>query len=103
MNDSSNNTPELKSVEEIVSSSFDSARQSLCDCHEKCESIVRESPTASVLGAVAAGYILHRLPVRDILVTQVRVISALAPPALILFGAMKLLGFLQNRISSEEE
>lgn len=103
MNDPFDNTPELLSVEEIVTSSLDSVRQSISQCHEKCEDLVRESPTASVLGAVGVGYLLHRLPVREILVTQVRVISALAPPALVLFGAAKLVGYLQSRASYEEE
>jgi hypothetical protein len=40
---------------------------------------------------------LHRLPVRAILITQVRVLSALAPPALFLYGAVKLFCFLQRR------
>jgi hypothetical protein len=51
----------------------------------------------SVLGAAAAGYLLHRMPVRAILVTQVRVLSALTPPALFLFGAAKLYEFLQKQ------
>jgi hypothetical protein len=37
------------------------------------------------------------MPVRAILVTQVRVLSALTPPALLLFGAAKLYDFLQNQ------
>jgi hypothetical protein len=45
----------------------------------------------------AAGYLLNRLPVRAILVTQVRVLSALMPPALFLFGAAKLYDFLQRQ------
>jgi hypothetical protein len=73
------------------------ARQSLRHRYEECEKAIRKSPTTSVLGAVAAGYLLHRLPVRAILVTQVRVLSALAPPALFLFGAAKLYEFLQRQ------
>lgn len=49
------------------------------------------------MGAVVAGYPLHRLPVRAILLTQVRVLSALTPPVLILFGAAKLYEFLQRQ------
>jgi len=56
-----------------------------------------------VLGAVAAGYLLHRLPVRAILVTQVRVLSALAPPALFFFGAAKLYEFLQRQEMAKQE
>ena len=65
--------------------------------YQRCENRIRRSPASSVLGAVAAGYFLHRMPVRAILVTQVRVLSALVPPALFLFGAAKLYSFLQKQ------
>ena len=81
MNDPSNNPAEPASVEEMVTASLSGVRQRIRQRHEKCESRIRLSPTASVLGAVGVGYVLHRLPVRAILVTQVRVLSALAPPA----------------------
>ena len=97
MNHPSNDPAEPMSVEQMVNTTVSSVRQSIRQRREKCESRIRESPTASVLGAVGVGYILHRLPVRAILVTQVRVLSALAPPALFLFGAAKILGFLQRR------
>ena len=92
------NRPEAPlSLEEGVNALLCDARQSLRHRYEECEKQIRKSPTTSVLGAVAAGYLLHRLPVRAILVTQVRVLSALAPPALFLFGAAKLYEFLQNQ------
>ncbi len=99
MNDLSNNpTPtEPVSVEQMVSASLCNVRQQIRQQRKKCESRIRQSPTASVLGAVGVGYVLHRLPVRAILITQVRVLSSLAPPALFLFGAAKLFGFLQRR------
>ena len=45
----------------------------------------------------AVGYCLHRLPVRSLLVAQVRLLSALAPPALFVFGAAKVYEFLQRQ------
>lgn len=66
------------------------AQQGIRRRYQQCQNQIRSSPATAVLGAVAAGYLLHRLPVRAILVTQVRVLSALAPPALFLFGAAKL-------------
>lgn len=72
-------------------------RQDIRDRYQKCENEIRKSPMTAVLGAVAVGYLLHRMPVRAILVTQVRVLSALTPPALILFGAAKLYEFLQRQ------
>jgi hypothetical protein len=97
MNDTSNHPAEPVSVEEMVHVSLCDARERIRNRYQKCEDRIREAPTASVLGAVGVGYILHRLPVRAILVTQVRVLSALAPPVLFLYGAAKLFGYLQKR------
>lgn len=85
------------SMEEMVGVSLCNARQGIRHRYQKCENQIRKSPTTAVLGAAAVGYLLHRLPVRAILVTQVRVLSALTPPALFLFGAAKLYDFLQRQ------
>lgn len=85
------------SMEEMVGVSLCNARQGIRHRYQKCENQIRKSPTTSVLGAAAVGYLLHRLPVRAILVTQVRVLSALTSPALFLFGAAKLYDFLQRQ------
>lgn len=90
-------------MEEGVNVLWCNARQGIRDRYQKCENVIRESPTAAVLGAVAVGYLLHRLPLRAILVTQVRVLSALAPPALLLFGAAKLCEFLQRQDLCKQE
>lgn len=84
-------------MEEGVHVLLCNARQGIRQRHQKCENRVRESPTSSVLGAVAVGYLLHLMPVRAILVTQVRVLTALTPPALYLFGSAKLYDFLQRQ------
>jgi hypothetical protein len=65
--------------------------------YQKCQNQIRKSPTSAVLGAVVVGYLLHLLPVRAILVTKVRVLSALTPPVLFLLGAAKLYEFLQRQ------
>jgi hypothetical protein len=83
----------------MAQASLCNVQKSICHRYQECENQIRRSPATSVLGAVAVGYLLHRLPVRAILVTQVRVLAALAPPALILFGAAKLYEFLQRRES----
>jgi hypothetical protein len=97
MNDLSNNPPAPASVEEMVNASLCGVRERMRNRFQQCEARIRQSPTASVLGAAGLGYLLHRLPVRAILVTHVRVLSALAPPALLLFGAAKFYEFLQRR------
>lgn len=71
--------------------------------HEQCEQRIRKSPTTALLGAVAAGYLLHRLPVRAILITQIRILSSLTPPALFLFGAAKIHDYLQTREWAKRE
>lgn len=84
-------------MEEGVNILLSNARQGVRQRFQKCESQIRKSPKTAVLGAVAAGYFLHRMPVRAILVTQVRILAALTPPALFLFGAAKLYEFLQTQ------
>lgn len=84
-------------MEEGISVMWNNARQGIRHRYNKCENRIRKSPTSSVLGAVAVGYFLHRMPVRAILVTQVRMLSALTPPALLLFGAAKLYEVLQKQ------
>lgn len=84
-------------MEDGVNVLLSNARLGIRRRYRECENRVRKSPTKAVLGAVAIGYLLHRLPVRAILVAQVRVLSALAPPAFFLFGAAKLYGFLQRQ------
>lgn len=79
------------------------AKQCINHRYERCQNRIRSSPTKSVIGAVAAGYFLHRLPVRAILVTQVRMLSALTPPALVIFGAAKLYDFLQKQELAKEK
>ena len=84
-------------MEEGIKVLFCNAQQGIRHRYLQCQNQIRKSPMTAVLGAVAAGYLLHRLPVRAILVTQVRVLSALAPPALLLLGAVKLYEFLQRQ------
>ena len=90
-------------MEEEVKVLLSKARQDISDRYERCQNRIRKSPTSSVLSAVATGYLLHRLPVRAIMLTQVRVLSALAPPALFLYGAAKLYEVLQRHERAEKK
>ena len=85
------------SVEEGIKVLLDNTRQVIDHRYQRCQNQVRKSPATALLGAVAAGYLLHRLPVRAILVTQIRLLSALAPPALFLLGGAKLYEFLKEQ------
>ena len=97
MNDPSNNHVEPMSVEQMVHVSLCDARRNIRRQYLKCENHMQQSPVTTVLSAVAVGCLLQRLPVRAILVTQVRVLTALAPPALFLYGAVKLYDCWQKR------
>jgi hypothetical protein len=79
------------------------ARQDMRHRYQRYQNQVRKSPTTAVLGAAAAGYLLHRLPVRAVLATQVRLLAALAPPALFVFGAAKLYEFLQTQEMAKQK
>ncbi len=87
------------SVEEGVNALLNDAQKSFRHHFKECEQRIRQSPTSSVLGAVAVGWCLHRLPVRALLVAQVRLLSALTPPALFLYGTAKVYEFLQKQKS----
>jgi hypothetical protein len=103
MNDHPLHPPAPQTVEQGVNVLIDNARQGIRHRYHQCEDRIRKSPAAAVLGATAVGYLLHRLPVRAILLTQVRVLSALTPPALLLFGAAKLYEFLQRQEPERHE
>lgn len=85
------------SLEEGVNTLLCNAQQRFRDHYQSCEEHIRHSPASSVIGAVIAGYCAHRLPLRAIAIAQVRVLAALAPPALFLFGAAKVFEFLQRQ------
>ena len=84
-------------IEQGVHSLVADVKHKACQRYEVCEQRVRESPGKAILVAVAAGYLLHRLPVRSLLVAQVRLLAALTPPTLFAFGAAKLCEFLQEQ------
>ena len=89
--------PTAPSIEEGVNALLHDAKKKACERYQHAEDCVRESPTKAILVAVGAGYLLHRLPVRSLLVSQVRLVAALAPPVLFAFGAAKLCEYLQNQ------
>lgn len=84
-------------VEQGVNALLDDAKRNVCNRYDHYEDLVRQSPGKAVLISVAAGYLLHRLPVRSLLISQVRLVTALAPPTLLAFGAAKLCEFIQNQ------
>lgn len=93
MNSDPHNGP---SVDDGIHAMLHTGKEKTVACLEKWEDCIRKNPAQAVLGAVAAGWLLHRLPVRSILVAKVKLIAALAPPAILAYGAAKLAESLQR-------
>ena len=89
--------PGRMTIEQGVNAMVSDVRNCLCRKCGECEECVRRSPGKALLLAVGAGYLLNRLPVRSLIVSQIRLAAALAPPALLAFGAAKLCEFLQSQ------
>lgn len=89
--------PVAPTIEEGVNALLHDAKEKAREGYHHYEECVRESPAKAILIAVGAGYILHRLPVRSLLVSQVRLAAALAPPVLLAFGAAKFCEYLQSQ------
>lgn len=90
-------SPPPPSIEAGINALIEDVKHQASNGYHRCEARIRKSPGKAVLAAVAAGYVLHRLPLRAILVTKVRLLTALAPPAMLAFGAAKLCEYLQTQ------
>lgn len=88
---------ESPTVEQGLNSLLHEAKAKVCTRYEDCENYVRRSPGKAMLIALGAGFVAHRLPIRSLLVTQARILTAIAPPALVAFGAAKLCEILQKQ------
>ena len=95
------NSPTTPSVDQTLDSFIHKTEESITHCLHDCEDFVRKSPTKAMLGAVAAGYLLRNLPLKSILITKIRILAALAPPALVLYGAAKVMEMLQDQQGSQ--
>lgn len=84
-------------IEQGIHALVNDGKRKLHDSCEDCRQCIRESPIQSLLLAVAAGYVLHRLPVRALLLAEFRLMTALTPPTLLAYGAVKLCEALQNQ------
>jgi hypothetical protein len=61
------------------------------------EDKIRESPTKAVLIAASLGYALHRLPLGSLLASHLKLLWALAPPAVMAAAAGKGLHVLHEK------
>lgn len=57
---------------------------------EQTEDYVRENPGRSIAYALAAGFILHRLPIARIVGALMRLVFIAFKPAILAYGATKL-------------
>ncbi len=88
---------ESPTIEQGVNTLLQDAKDCALQRYANCEARIRRSPTKAVLCATAVGYCLHRLPVRAIIIAQVRLVTAVAPVAAFAFGAAKIFEYLQNQ------
>lgn len=58
---------------------------------------VREKPTQSLLYAFAAGYVLNRLPLGQVIGGLLRLLILALRPAIVIYGAAKLYQAAQER------
>ena len=79
----------LKAVEGVLTDAVHQAEGMFRERWEKVEDKIRESPTKAVLIAAGIGYLMHRLPFRSLCVTQLKLLWALAPPAVMAVAAGK--------------
>lgn len=77
-----------------VDAALAQVEHAVVDSYHRFEDAVRDAPAKYVFGAVAVGYCLHQLPLGAIIRGKLRLLSALAPPALLLLGAAKAYEFL---------
>jgi len=81
-------------LESSIATACESLTQA-CETYSKqCEENIRRSPLPSVLFAAAFGYLLQFLPVRRIMSGVIRVFLSLIQPAVLIFGAARLVSLL---------
>lgn len=84
-------------VEEGVRTLIADAKNCVQSRLAKCEAEVVRHPGKAIAIAVAAGVLLHRLPVRSLLVANVKLLAALTPPVLLALGSAKAAEYFQNK------
>lgn len=85
------------SIEDSIHVLVDQARHGFRQRYQACKQRIRQTPVKAVLGAAAAGYCAHHLPVRALVSANVRLLAALLPPTLVLLGAAKVYEYLQHQ------
>ena len=68
-----------------------------CEFTRSCEDTIRRAPIASLGAAVVAGLVLTRLPLVAIFGALFRLSFALARPALVVFGILKIVELCREK------
>ena len=84
-------------IEEHLTTAFHHVEDVLRNRWQILEENVRKNPTAAILIAVGVGHCLHRLPLRSLLGTQMKLLWALVPPGLLAAAATKAYRMLEER------
>lgn len=81
---------------DIAQRSLQYTRDQFDEVLHQTESFVRENPTRAVGYALAAGFVLNRLPLTRILSGLVRLLFLAFKPAVLAYGVTKLYQAAQN-------
>jgi hypothetical protein len=95
--------PATASIDGGIQTLLNEAETGVRRGYQACGQHIREAPMGSVLGAMAAGYCMHQLPLRALVMANVRLIAALVPPALFFYGAAKVYELLQRQQAPQDE
>jgi hypothetical protein len=79
-----------ESPEDMAARGLRYTKEQLEQVLEQTEEYVRENPTQSVLYALAAGFIINRLPIGRIVGGVLRLAFVAFKPAILVYGATKL-------------
>lgn len=79
----------LPAVDERIRELTENAEERVRSECRRCCQYARESPAKAMAIAAAAGYCLHWLPLRALLVAKIRITAKLLPPLLFVYGAAK--------------
>ena len=88
-------------MEDGIEALLGNAQQSITRTYNDLEDHVRKTPTSAMLAALVTGYCLHRLPVRAVVVANVRLLTALAVPTFFMLGAARAYEFLRSQAAAQ--
>ena len=95
-------TDSYEAVRDKASEMFEQGKDKARQLGETVQNQVRDQPVKAVLIAAGIGFALHRLPIGSLLWSHVKLLWALAPPAVMMAAAGKGLCALQDKIHEND-